>query len=392
MFLKYGPLIWVALWRKPVEALLTWLAVIAAFTLFGLMNGLTAAVHNVIESGQTDVLFVEQKFFGSGRGLPIGLREQLLRMEGVTAVGAVYGLSGYHETPDRSTFIYLVDEGARAVSSDLPLSPEQWDRLLATPSGLFVSPKAAERWNLKVGDRYTVSTRAGERADGGPGWSFEVLGITPGEQQKFFNGILIGNFHYIDEAKPPGEQGIVDRFRVAVANPARADDLVPGIDRHFANSSTPTRSMTARFRAINDVTAQGGALTFRAPILAGAGLFMVLLLVANGIAQSVRERIPEFAVLRTLGFQDVRVMGLVFAEALIPCLAGAVLGTLLAAVLTHAPRGSLPDGLTGLPPPVVSPTELVIALAAAVLLALVSSVIPVLKLRRLSVVDALAGR
>jgi putative ABC transport system permease protein len=392
MHLKYAPLIWAALSRKPVETLLTWLAVVAAFTLFGLMNGLTAAVHNVIASGQTDVLFVEQKFFSSGRGLPIGLREQLIRMEGVTAVGAVYGFNGYHETPDRSTFIYLVDEGARPVSSDLPLSAEQWDQLLATPSGLLVSPKAAETWNLKKGDRYTVSTGRSVRADGETGWTFEVLGIMPGEHEKFFNGILIGNYHYIDEAKPAGAQGIVDRFRVAVSSPARADALVREIDQRFANSATPTRSMTARFRAINDVTAQGGALTFRAPILAGAGLFMVLLLVANGIAQSVRERVPEFAVLKTLGFPDARVMWLVFVEALIPCLVGAVIGTFLAGLLTRAPRSSLPDGLIGLPPPVVSPAELVMAIAAAVLLALLSSVIPVLKLRRLSVVDALAGR
>jgi putative ABC transport system permease protein len=385
---KYAPLVWAALWRKPAEAALTWFAVIAAFTLFGLMNGLTTAVHRILDSGRTDLLYVEQKFFGT---LPIGLREQLLRVEGVTVVGAVLGLGGYHLTPDRRTFVYLVDEGVRHADSELPLTPAQWDRLLADRSGIFVSRKAAQYWNLKEGDRFTVSTRTSERADGGPGWTFEVLGIT-GEHQKFFDGILIGNYHYIDEARPPGAQGIIDRFRVAISDPARGDATIREIDARFANSSTPTRSMTSRYRAQNDVTAQGGALTFRAPILAGAGLFVVLLLIANGIAQSVRERIPEFAVLRTLGFGDVSIMGLVFAEALIPCLVGAILGTLLAMLLAGIQHSSLPQGLRGLPPPVMSPTVLAIAIVSAVMLALISTVIPVMRLKRLSVVDALAGR
>ena len=388
--MKYAPLVWAALWRKPTEALLTWLAVIAAFTLFGLMNGLTATIHRILENARGDLLYVEQRFSGSS-GLPIGMREQLSRIHGVTAVGVVLGLGGYHLTPDQGTFVYLVDEGVRHADAELPLTPAQWDRLLATPSGLFVSRKAARVWNLKEGDRFTVSTRTSLRADGGPGWTFDVLGIT-GEHEKFFNGILIGNYDFIDKARPAAEQGIVDRFRLAIADGTRADATVREIDAHFANSATPTRSMTARYRAENDVTAQAGALTFRAPILAAAGLFMLLLLVANGIAQSVRERIPEFAVLRTLGFGDLCVAGLVLAEALVPCVVGAILGTSLAMLLAGMPRSWLPDGLRGLPPATVSSTELAIALASAVLLAGVGTVIPMMKLRRLSVVDALASR
>ena len=389
--MKYAPLVWAALWRKPAEALLTWLAVITAFTLFGLMNGLTTAVREIIESGRTDLLYVEQKFYSGADGLPIGLREQLRRFDGVVAVGAVSGLFGYRATADDSAFVYLVDEEVRRADSELPLTPAQWDRLLATPSGLFASRKAAAKRNLKEGDRFTVTTQMSQRADGGPGWTFDVVGIT-GEHPKFFQGILIGNYGYVDRAKPEGAQGIVDRFRVRIADAARADEIIRQIDAHFANSATPTRSMTARYRAQNDVTAMGGALVYRTPVLAAAGLFLVLLLIANGIAQSVRERIPEFAVLKTLGFADANVVWLVFAEALIPCLVGALVGTWLAALLAGISRSLLPQGLTGLPPPVVSPTVLAIALAAAVLLALVSTVIPVLRLRRLSVVDALAGR
>jgi putative ABC transport system permease protein len=388
---KYAPLVWAALSRKPMETSLTWLAILAAFTLFGLMNGLTAAVQRLIENGRTDLLYVEPRFSGSVHGFPIGVREQLTRFDGVTGVASVYGLSGYHQLPGNRVFVQLFDEGGPHASSDMPLTSADWQRLLATPSGLFISGKAAGKWNLKQGDLFTVTTGPGARADGAAGWTFEVLGITD-EMPGWFDGFMIGNFGFVDQAKPPQDQGFVYRFRVALADSARADEIIRAIDRHFSSSGTPTKSMTARFRAQNDLTASGGAITLRAPVVAGAGLFMIMLLIANGIAQSVRERLPEFAVLKTLGYRDRIITGLVFAEALIPCVVGAALGTMAAAALAQVPHWVLPPGLGSIPPPAVTTSSVTFALASAVLLALISVIVPVLRLRRLSVVDALAER
>ena len=304
------------------------------------------------------------------------MREQLERFDGVSGVASVYGLSGYYQQPGNWVYIQLFDDGARVAASDLPLTPADWDRLMATPSGLFVSGKAAEKWNLKQGDLFTVATPPGERADGAASWTFEVLGIT-GEMPEWLDGFLIGNFRYVDQAKPLPQQGFVYRFRVALANPARAAEIIRTIDRHFASSATPTKSMTARYRAQNDATAGSGAITLKAPIVAGAGLFMILLLIANGMAQSVRERTPELAVLKTLGYRDSLMMALVFAEALVPCIVGAVLGTVSAAALAQVPHRTLPGGLSSLPPPVVTAGSLTVALMCAVLLASLSTVVPV---------------
>jgi putative ABC transport system permease protein len=126
--------------------------------------------------------------------------------------------------------------------------------------------------------------------------------------------------------------------------------------------------------------------------VAGAGMFMILLLTANGIAQSVRARTPEFAVLKTVGYRDVTLMALVFTEAAIPCLAGAVLGTGLAALLTHLPSQYLPPDLAELPRPTLTLVVLNLSLGCALLLAFFSAVIPMGRLWNLSVTDALAGR
>jgi putative ABC transport system permease protein len=119
---------------------------------------------------------------------------------------------------------------------------------------------------------------------------------------------------------------------------------------------------------------------------------MILLLTANGIAQSVRERTSEFAVLKTLGFGDSTLVALVFAEAAIPCVAGAGIGTGVAKLMAGLPLNYLPTDLASLPKPTLSLAVLSVSLACALLLALASTAIPMRRLRSLSVTDALAGR
>jgi putative ABC transport system permease protein len=120
------------------------------------------------------------------------------------------------------------------------------------------------------------------------------------------------------------------------------------------------------------------------------GLFMILLLTAHGMAQSVRERLSEFAVLKTVGYSDAGVIALVFAEALAPAILGAALGLGAAALLSERIPALLP-GL-GLPEPYLSPAVIGEALTAAALLALLSVVLPARSLKRLYVAAILAGR
>jgi putative ABC transport system permease protein len=121
-------------------------------------------------------------------------------------------------------------------------------------------------------------------------------------------------------------------------------------------------------------------------------MFMILLLTGNGIAQSVRERTSEFAVLKTLGYRQSDLMALVFAEAAIPCLAGAAIGMGLAVLMTRLPIHYLPPDLSSLPKPTLSLAVLSVSLGSALLLALAGAAIPMQRLRHLCVTDALAGR
>jgi putative ABC transport system permease protein len=117
---------------------------------------------------------------------------------------------------------------------------------------------------------------------------------------------------------------------------------------------------------------------------------MILLLTGHGMAQSVRERLGEFAVLKTIGYSTAGIIALVFAEALAPALAGAGLGLGLAAAVSKR----IPALLSGIsvPAPYLSPAVIGEALFAAILLAFLSVILPALKLKRLDVAAVLAGR
>jgi putative ABC transport system permease protein len=127
-------------------------------------------------------------------------------------------------------------------------------------------------------------------------------------------------------------------------------------------------------------------------VVAGAGLFMILFLTGNGIAQSVRERIPEFAMLKTLGFSDAGIMALIFVEAAIPCFMGAAIGIALALIWAKQVPHLFPPNVLALPAPYMSPLVLSLAFVFAILVAFLSTVLPALRIRRLDVATALSGR
>ena len=202
--------------------------------------------------------------------------------------------------------------------------------------------------------------------------------------------MVVGNYRYGEQSRPPADRGLDVSFRVLVADGARSAQISRELDRTFANSGTPTKCISMR-AAYENMGHSNGHGTWVTTAIGAAGLFMILLLIANGIAQSVQERLPEFAVLRTFGFRTGNIMALVFCEAAIPCLAGALVGMSVAGMLSHWPARYLPGDLANLAVPTMSVGVLLGAVASAVVLACISSIAPLLRVRRMSVASELAG-
>jgi putative ABC transport system permease protein len=192
-------------------------------------------------------------------------------------------------------------------------------------------------------------------------------------------------FHYelFDEGRSFGK-GNVGWYEERVTDPSQAAVVANRIDALFTNSSDETKTQPAKDFALAFIK-QLGDIGFVLRAILGAVFFTLLFLTGNTMMQSVRERVSELAVLKTLGFGDATVLGLVIAESLLLCVTAALLGL----ALSFAALPVVKMGLQGVD---LSPKALLPGIGVAVLLAFIVGLPPGLRAMRLTIVDALADR
>ncbi|HEY0266654.1 MAG TPA: hypothetical protein VGC16_07880, partial [Rhizomicrobium sp.] len=152
--MKYLPLLWSALMRKPARAILTLLSVTVAFTLFGLMIGLATTFDLMEQRARADRIYTNPRF--GGNGIPIAVARQVAAMPGVKVVTALNFIPGYVQDPKNRSFVLMADDKAGQVFADWPITQEQWSIVQRDRSGIVMSRMQAERWHRKVGDVFTL--------------------------------------------------------------------------------------------------------------------------------------------------------------------------------------------------------------------------------------------
>jgi len=382
--MKYFPLVWTAMWRKPARTILTFLAAVAAFTLFGLAIGVNATYAGFIARARPDRVYVNPRFEGT---LTLAQRNRIARLAEVREIGVGDFFIGYYKDPKKRVVPFFIDSGMRGALPDLPLTAAQWDQLEANPTGVFLDNHTAARLGLKAGDSMPVLTSATSRQDGSKLWPFRVLGVVENPPWAR-GGLVLANYDFFDRTRRLEQAGQVGQLTVLVRDPDRVSSFADQIEQMFANSANPTWVVTDRMQA-----QVASSYQFNIPLLtegvSAAGLFMILFLIANAIAQSVRERTAEFAVLKTLGFSDVGVMSLVFVEAAIPCLLGAAVGFVIAIALASKIASLSMLQRIFVAPPTLSLGVLAVAFAFAVLVAVAGAAVPAWRMRRLDIASAL---
>jgi len=382
--MKYFPLVWTALWRKPARTILTFLAAVAAFTLFGLAIGVNATYAGFVARARADQVYVNPRFEGA---LTLAQRNRIAGMADVRAIGVEDFFVGYYRDPKNMVVPGFMDHGMREAAPEIPLTAAQWDQLEADPSGVFIDNRTAARLGLKRGDAMPVMSSGPSRRDGSKLWPFHVLGVVENPPWAR-GGLVMANYDYYDRTRLLEQQGQVGQLFVLLKDPDHVSSFASAVEQMFANSANPTWVVPDKMQA-----QVAGSYKFNIPLLtqgvSAAGLFMILFLIANAIAQSVRERVAEFAVLKTLGFSDAGVMALVFAEAAIPCLLGALVGFAIAGVLASKIAGLSALQKMNVAPPTLSLGVLAIAFAFAALVAFASAAMPAWRMRRLDIASAL---
>jgi putative ABC transport system permease protein len=379
--MKYFPLIWAGMWRKRTRTVFTLLSIVVAFLLYGLLQGVDAWLSGAIEGSRINRLYTVSRI-SFIEPLPASYTAQIESVPGVDKVAYFNWFGGYYQDPKQMVVSYPIDpERTFAVMPDWIVQPaDAVQKMTRQRDGAIIGAQLARRFGWKVGDRVPLKTSIWTKKDGSSSYDFEIVGTFTGPQENLF----LLNYEYFNEARSFGQNN-VGWFALTIKDPTQAAKVSRDIDALFANSPNETKTQTEKEFAAAQVK-QLGDIGFMVNAIVGAVMFTLLFLTGNTMMQSVRERIPELAVLKTVGFSDGKVTALVLAESILLCVFAALIGLGLAAMIFPA-AGSLGLGKVVLPGIV-----LVSGTLAALALALVSGLPPAIRAKRLAVVDALAGR
>lgn len=379
------PLIWSNLFRRRVRTFLTLFSIMAAFLLFGLLRSVVDAFDSGVEIAGVDRLTVSPKF-SIIDGLPISHMTQIAAVPGVAAVTHSTWFGGTYQTSTNFFPKFPVEpQDYFAMFDEYVIDPAQLDAFDRIRTAAVAPADLAEQFGWQVGDRIPIQGDIWLREDGSRLWEFELVGTYRiRDDENFFTGFLF-NYDYFDEARLEATEGIVSNFSVRVTDPDQAAEVSARIDAGFENSINPTRTATEA-ETNRQFAAQIGNIGLIMNSILSAVFFTILLLTGNTMAQALRERIPELAVLKTLGFTDRRVALLVLLESVLLCGIGGAIGIALAWLALGFLGPELQVFLGQIE---MSAATVLGGLGIAILLGIVVGLNPALGARRLQVVEAL---
>lgn len=381
--MKFFPLIWKNLTRRKVRTTFTLLSLVAAFVLFSLLGAIRQALSLGIDVAGQDRLVMRHKV-SIIQLLPQSYQGRILALQGVSDATAQTWFGGNYQ--DSDTFfakIVVQPESFLRVYPEYVLSASERKSWLETRTGAVVGQQLAETFGWKVGDRIPIQADIWPTKTGNT-WELDVVGIYEGSKEDVDDSQLFFRYDYFDEARRFG-QGLVGWYVIRIANPDDSAKVAARLDATFANSESETKTEPeAAF--VQGFANQVGNIAAIIGSIVGAVFFTILLVAGNTMAQSVRERTSELAVLKTLGFTNGGVMALVLAEALLLVVLGGGLGLLLGWLLVPV----VGESLKGLLPVFRLPgRDVAVGAVIILLLALAAGALPALQAMRLRIVDAL---
>jgi putative ABC transport system permease protein len=381
--MKFLPLIWTGVWRKPGRTILIILQVAVAFTLFGVLQGMKTGVETAITRIRADLLMVQPDVFGEPP-LPLSYQDKLRALPGVREVSYADGILGTYQRPDQPVYVLGLppdDIWLTLVPDVLKVTPQDLQALRNDRAGVLINADFARKYGWKLGDRIPL-TSAELQKDGSPNWVFDVVGTFVAHETSA-GTYIVGNYAYIDESRV-ANRGTVRNFYVVTTDPALAARVAETIDQTFANAPSATSTVSMRENAQQGLQAIGD-VNFVIRSVVTAVFAALLFSTGTMLMQGIRERTSELAMLKTLGFTGRAVFVLIVSETLLICIGGALVGLALAWLAFPYTAKWIP-GLR-------MPLSIVEAgVLAAFLVALFSGALPALRASRLRVVDALAGR
>ena len=379
--MKYLPIVWKNMWRRKVRTIFTLASIFVAFLLFGILMTIRNSFSFGVQIAGLDRLVLINKV-SLIMPLPFAYQARLQNVPGVVVATHNTWFNGIYQDPANFFANIAVDpEPFLKVYPEYKLPPEQIKAWLEDRQGVIVGKDLADRFGWKLGDRVPLQGTIYQPKQGDV-WEFNIRGIYDGvdgvdKTQFFFR------YDYLDENRVIGE-GQVGWYVVQIEDGSKAVEMSRTFDSMFENSSGETKTTTEKGFA-EGFAKQVGDIGSIMVAVSTVVLLMFGLVAASTMAQSVRERTSELAVMKTIGFTGPTILAMVLAESLFIALLGGGLGLLLAWLIVQ--RGDPTGGLLAIF--ILPPRDLWLGTALMLGMGVIAGSPPAIAAMRLKITDAL---
>ena len=383
MITRYLPLLAASLRRKRLRTFFTLASIAVAFLLFGLAESLRYSLQSGVDVAGADRLLTMHKVSFT-QLLPQSYENRIRAIDGVVEVSPQTWFGAWFRDERNQIPTFPVKpEAFLRIYSEWELPDEQRTAWVGDRAGILIGRGLADITGWKVGEAVPLRSSIWRRKDGSDTWDVTVRGVFDLPEGGDTRQIVMHQ-EYFEEGRAQG-QGLVGWYVVKVDDADHGARVARDIDLQFANSPAETKTSSERAMAQSFVNQIGNIGAILRAIVS-AVFFTMLLVTANTMAQSVRERTSEIGVLKTLGFSNAGVLGLVLAESVLITALGGALGLAGAWWLGIQFEPVFRQYLPGFRVP---SEAVVLGVVFMVTLGLVAGAVPALQAMRLRIVEAL---
>lgn len=376
---RYLPLILKNGLRNRRRSVLTVVSVALSLCLLGILMAIYHAFYFGTETPQQALRLATRNKISLATVMPISYRQKIQQIAGVREVMVSQWFGGVYKEP-KNFFARLAVEPDRLFTlyPEYNMPDEQKKAFQHERTACIMHRNIAEKYNLHVGDKFILT------GDIFPGkYEFVLRGIYDGTDAE----AMYFNIDYLFEMLGAGRKDFAGMFMVLADAPENVARISKDIDETFRNATIQTRTETERGFQLGFLSMLGNVKVFLLSIC-GAVTFTILLVTANTMAMSARERVKEVGVLKTLGFTNGSILGMILGEAAFLSLIGGVLGCTLAVFLAFVVR-QMPGFIVQLKTLTLVPPVAAAVIALGVVIGVVSSFIPAWNASRTSILDSL---
>jgi putative ABC transport system permease protein len=377
---RYLPLILKNCWRNRRRTFLTIASVSVSMCLLGVMIAMYHALYLSDATPEQALRVVTRNKISLTFPLPEFYKNRIKQIPGVRDVLISDWFGGTYKDPKNFFARFAADsDKIFTIYKELKIPDDQRVAFERDRTGCVIGRDLANKYNIKVGDRMTL---VGDIYPGN--YDFTVRGIFDSPRA---SEVMYFSREYLEQTLPEGRRGRSGVFVTLIDDPASATRIGEAIDSEYRNSTAQTKTESEQAYLLGFVSLLGNVRVFLIAICA-AVMFTILLVSANTMAMSVRERVREVGVLKTLGFTNATILGMILGEAVAISLFGGAVGFLLSTGLTGGVQKS-PAGAFLPPIPPFQPSVALACILTAVSIGLISSLVPALGASRTPIVEAL---